>query len=168
MYIYIITLRIKSTRTPRMSSPSDFMDAVYGQTISTVLCFASPHKHNHMDSLTIQEVGSHGKSWEVMGSHGKSWEVMGSHGMWNIMVISWGKMDEHGYFDWYISGSKAMTIIVYWLVNFSGMNYQIWNMKRGKWHVIWNMTTMTTGDTQYGKWWNMARSMGNFWLLLGE
>jgi len=82
-----------------MSSPSDFMDAVYGQTISTVLCFASPHKHNHMDSLTIQEVGSHGKSWEVMGSHGKSWEVMGSHGMWNIMVISWGKMDEHGYFD---------------------------------------------------------------------
>jgi hypothetical protein len=65
-------------------------DGQDGQTISTVLCFASAHKHNHMDSLTIQEVGSHGKSW---GRHGKCG---------TSMVISWGKwmnMDEHGYFD---------------------------------------------------------------------
>lgn len=32
------------------------------KTISTVLCFASAHKHNHMDSLTIQEVR---KFWEL-------------------------------------------------------------------------------------------------------
>jgi hypothetical protein len=62
-------------------------DGQDGQTISTVLCFASAHKHNHMDSLTIQEVGSHGKSWEVMG---KAWE------MWNIHGNFMGKMDEHG------------------------------------------------------------------------
>ena len=32
------------------------------KTLSTVLCFASPHKHNHMDSLTLQEVK---KLWEL-------------------------------------------------------------------------------------------------------
>ena len=36
------------------------------QTLSTVLCFASPHKHNHMDSLTLQEAGGT-DLWHLLG-----------------------------------------------------------------------------------------------------